>query len=333
MTWAREPAPRQPLSLWTTDRSAVHHWVAGGFGGLDKLALRVDQPRHPAVDEVTIRVHAAGMNPVDYLRMSYEPKQNPAQLPLQIGYEVAGTIIDVGTEAVTGSGRARIGQNVLAFRIEGGYATTVTVPAKDVFLMPQNLTYPEAANLLFAGTAAAELLHLTRVGFGDTILVHGASGAVGTSLVQQALLLGCHVIGTASSKHFSNVARFGGVPIRYGPGLEDRVRAAAPNGVTAALDTSGTAEATTVSLALVTDKSKIITTAAFELAAESGTRSLGFSPASDDYRNSIRSFLIELAQLGDLAVPVAGTFPLAQATLALELLRTGHAGGNLALVP
>ena len=79
---------------------------------------------------------------------------------------------------------------MLAFRISGGWATEVTVPARDVFAKPASLSYGEAANLLLAGCTAAEMLHVTGVGEGDTILVHGASGAVGVSVLQQAALPG-----------------------------------------------------------------------------------------------------------------------------------------------
>lgn len=130
------------------------------------------------------------------------------------------------------------------------------------------------------------------------------------------------------------VAGFGAEPVRYGPGLADRVRVAAPAGVDAALDTVGTDEAVDVSLELVPDRSRIVTIAARARAAAAGFTALGgVSPPSREFRDAVRGRLIDLAGGGQLVVPVARTFPLGQAVDALALLRTGHPGGKLALIP
>jgi NADPH:quinone reductase-like Zn-dependent oxidoreductase len=223
---------------------------------------------------------------------------------------------------------------VLAFRIAGGYASAVTVRATDVFAKPAALDFPAAANLLLAGATAADTLQAVKVGAGETILVHGASGAVGVSILQQARLLGARAVGTASERSFETVRRFGGVPVAYGPGLADRVRAAAPAGVAAAIDTVGTDEAVDVSLDLVADRDRIVTIAAMGRAAAAGIKAVsGGSPDSGACRAGVRPRLVQLAADGELVVPVARTFPLAEAKDALRLLMTGHAGGKLALVP
>lgn len=208
------------------------------------------------------------------------------------------------------------------------------MPARDVFAKPADLSFAAAANLLLAGATAAEMVHVTGVGAGDAVLVHGASGAVGVSVIQQAKLLGARVIGTASEKNFSVIERFGAEPVAYGDGLLQRVRQLAPGGVDAALDTVGTDEAVRVSLALVGDLGRIVTIAAAQHAAERGFRMIGASmPASAAYRNSIRSDLIQLTADGALVVPVARTFPLTDAIAALQLLKGEHPGGKLALIP
>ena len=112
-----------------------------------------------------------------------------------------------------------------------------------MFAKPPGLDHPSAANLLLAGTTAAEMLHVTGVRAGETVVVHGASGAVGVSVLQQARELGVRCVGTASEHNFDTVRRFGGEPVVYGDGLADRLRAAAPDGFAAALDTVGTDEA------------------------------------------------------------------------------------------
>jgi NADPH2:quinone reductase len=308
------------------------HWVATDFGGLEVFDLaEVDVPA-PGEGEVTIEVRAAGMNPADYKYVA--SGSDRSVLPMPIGFEVAGEITAVGPNTRIASGDGTIGDEVLAFRVSGGYASSLTVPAQDVFAKPANLSFAAAANLLLAGATASEMVHVTGVAEGDTILVHGASGAVGVSVIQQAKLLGARVIGTASEQNFSVVERFGAEPVAYGDGLLERVRQLAPHGVDAALDTVGTDEAVRVTLALVGDPGRIVTIAAAQQATEHGFRMIGASmPASAAYRNSIRSHLIQLSADGALVVPVAGTFPLTDAIAALELLKSEHPGGKLALIP
>jgi NADPH2:quinone reductase len=305
--------------------STDKHWVATDFGGIDKFAfVEVDVPA-PDAGEVTIEIRAAGMNPADF---KHPMQRSDRPLPIPIGYELAGVISAVG-EGVS----FHVGDEVLAFRVSGGYATHITVPASNVFRKPSGLSFPEAANLLLAGATASEALHVTKVKAGDTVLVHGASGAVGVMVLQLARSLGARVIGTASESSFDVVRKFGGEPVVYGPGLEDRVRDLASE-VDAAIDTVGTDEATDVSLALVPDRQRIVTIAAAPKAKELGFLAIGGAmPASAAYRDSVRGDLIALAGSGDLVVPVAKTYALADAIEALQFLQGGHPGGKLALLP
>lgn len=309
-------------------------WIAEGFGGLEQLRLVDVEVPVPASSQVTIRVRAAGMNPADYKHISGARNPGAPEGPLAIGYEVAGTLSAVGPDTQIGSGGGTVGDEVLAFRISGGYSTEVTVPAADVFAKPATLDFAQAANLLLAGSTAAEMLHVTGVSAGETILVHGASGAVGVSLLQQARIIGARVIGTASPKSFERVSSYGADPIAYGDGLAERLRDAGFGKPVAALDCIGTDEAIDVSLALVADRGRIVTIANAPRADREGFRAIGGRmPASAAYRDSIRSQLIQFAADGRLEVPVAQTFPFDEAITALTLLKSGHAGGKLALVP
>ncbi len=302
------------------------HWVATDFGGLDTFSLVDLDVAAPEHGELTIAVKAAGMNPADYKHVMRGSDRS--LLPIPIGYEVAGTVSAVG-EGVS----QQVGDEVIAFRVQGGYATSITVAADDVFLKPANLSFAEAANLMLAGSTASESLDSTGVKAGDTILLHGASGSVGVAVLQLAKLLGARVIGTSSKKNFETVTKFGGEAVVYGDGLEDRVRALAPERIDVAIDTVGTDEAVAVSLALVADRHRLLTIAAFPQAQEHGFMAIaGAMPASAAYRDAIRAHLVELAAEGKLIVPVARTFALADALEALELLKGGHPGGKLALV-
>jgi NADPH:quinone reductase-like Zn-dependent oxidoreductase len=307
-------------------------WVATDFGGLDVLELQEYEVPDPGPGEVRIAVRAAGMNPADFKHIARAGDRT--QLPLPVGYEISGVVdaIGPGTELASGGGSA--GDEVVAFRVTGGYASALLVPAKDVFAKPAVLDHPAAANLLLAACTAAEMLDVTAVRAGDTVVLHGASGAVGVSLLQQAALIGARVVGTASPGSFEVVRRFGGEPVAYGAGLEERLRDVAPDGYAAALDAVGTDEALDVSLALVADRDRIVTIAAGGRAEQDGVRFIaGAMAASAAFRDRSRARLLDLAATGQLVVPVARTFALDDAVAGLELLQAGHPGGKLALIP
>lgn len=306
-------------------------WIATGFGGPEVLRLREVEVPPPGPGEVTIEIRACGMNPADYKH--FGPGQDPGLLPLTVGYEAAGVVaaLGPGTEITTGGGR--VGDAVIAFQILGGYASAITVPASDVFAKPATLSFAQAANLLLAGTTAAELLVTAAVSGGDTVLLHGAAGAVGVSVLQQARLTGARVIGTASEANFGVVEGFGGVPVNYGAGLEERVRRAAPDGVTAVLDTVGSDDAVDASLALLEDRHRFVTLTAFRRAADEGFVAIGAgNPASGPFRASARARIIEMAAVGNLTVPVARTFAFEDARDAVAALAGPHPSGKLALV-
>jgi len=152
-------------------------------------------------------------------------------------------------------------------------------------------------------------------------------------VLQQARQLGVRVVGTASPANFGFVRQFGGTPVEYGPGLLDRVRAAAPEGIAAALDTVGSDEAGDVSLALVKDRKRIVTIAAAPRAKADGYVFVGASnPESGPFRAAARGQVLKLAQDGALTVPMAQTFSFTDAPAAFATLTSPHPPGKLALV-
>ncbi|WP_144872950.1 NADP-dependent oxidoreductase [Microbacterium sp. 1.5R] len=310
----------------------AHHWIAPSWGPPEEwefVEVAVPAPRQ---GEITVRVRAAGVNPADAKHVAAErPGVEP---PVAIGYEISGEVVAIGADTTIGSGEVAVGDEVIAFRVQGGYASAVTIPASKAFRKPTTLTHAEAANLLLAGTTAAEMLAVTSAEPGETILLHGASGAVGVSVLQQAALRGIRVIGTASEERAAVVRGFGGIPVVYGEGLVERVRQLADGPIAAALDAVGTDEAIDASLALVRDRGRIVTIAAFGRAADEGIIAIaGSMPASARFRDEIRGELASLAQDGQLVVPVARTFALAEAPAALALVAGGHPGGKVALIP
>jgi NADPH:quinone reductase len=309
----------------------AQRWVAKDFGGPQVLGLiSVDLPA-PGAGEVTVEVRASGMNPADYKH--FGAGQDRGLLPLTVGYEVAGVIAALGSNTEIASGGGAVGDEVVVFQITDGYSSAVNARAGDVFAKPSTLSFPQAANLLLVGTTAAETLQVVGVAADETVLVHGAAGAVGTSVVQQARLLGANVVGTADERDFEHVRAFGATPVQYGAGLEQRVREAAPAGVDAAIDTVGVDEAVDVSLALVADRRRIASTAAFGRVEQDGFQVVGASnPKSGPFRAKARTAILELAAQGKLTVPIGQTFPFAEVPAAVQALREAHPYGKLALV-
>lgn len=153
------------------------------------------------------------------------------------------------------------------------------------------------------------------------------------SLLQQVRLLGVHVVGTATERNFDVVRRFGGVSGVEGNGLEARLRELAPAGYAAALDTVGTDEAVDASLRLVSDPARIVTLSAGHRAEHDGFRAIGGTmPASAAFRDGARAGLLSLAVDGDFVVPLARSYPLAEAKEALAFLQGGHPGGKISLI-
>ncbi|PSS44890.1 NADP-dependent oxidoreductase [Arthrobacter woluwensis] len=312
------------------------HWIASAWGSPEGWEFREYAPTKPGPGEVKISVRAAGVNPADAKHVA-APRAGQ-QLPVAIGYEVAGTVVAVGPGATAVTGPVSVGDEVLAFRVRGGYATELTVPAEKVLHRPASLDVEEAANLLLAGTTAAEMLHTVGATAGETILLHGASGAVGSIVLQLAALRGITVIGTASEARAEDVRALGGIPVAYGTGLRDRVeeavRSLRRSGIDAALDAAGTDEAVEVSLSLVSDRQRIVTVAAPRQAEDHGFRALaGTKPESAAFRDAAREDLVTLAGRGLLRVPLSRSYPLSEAPEAHRFLSTGHPGGKLTLVP
>jgi len=311
--------------------TGARKWVAVDFGGPEVLrCIDVDVPG-PGPGEVTIDVRAAGMNPADAKHIA--PGQDPKLLPLPIGYEVAGVITAVGPGAELASGGGAVGDEVVGSQVTGGYTTAITVPASSVYAKPARLSFAEAASLLLVATTAADLLHASGAREGETVLLHGAAGSVGVMVLQQARQAGVRIIGTASEANFGYVSQYGGIPVKYGPGLLERVLAAAPDGVAAALDTVGSGEAGDVSLAVVAERKRVVTIADAPRAAADGYTFVGASnPESGPFRARARSRILKLAQDGHLAVPMAATFRFEDAPAALAALTSPHPPGKIALV-
>ena len=310
--------------------------IAAGYGGPEVLSV-IDEPTQgPGPGEVRIEVRAAGVNPVDYKSYSGAFGTDPARLPIRLGAEAAGVVTAVGPDAAGPAGPVAVGDEVIAFRASGAYAAELLAPAQAVVPKPAALDWAQASGLMLTGATAWHALTVTDVHEGDTVLINGASGGVGVMAVQLAVARGASVVATASPARHAFLRELGTTPVAYGPGLAGRVRAAAPDGVTAALDLIGTDEAMEVSLALVPDRARVVTIAAFAKGLEAGIKVIGGAPGADpgtEIRDAARLDLARLAGQGKLKVFVTQTFPLTEAAAAHRAIMTGHATGKIALLP
>ncbi|MFI0367836.1 NADP-dependent oxidoreductase [Actinomadura sp. 1N219] len=291
-------------------------------GGPDVLTILEVPTPEAGPGEVRVRVRTAGVQPYDLaVREGWSPPGTPAGFPRVPGNEFAGVVDQVG-DGVTA---VRPGDEVIGNGRLNGYAEYVVVPAKVLAAKPASMPWDVAGGFPAAVMTPHIALEEMAVGQGDTLLVHAAAGAVGAVAVQLGRIAGATVIGTASERNHEYLRSIGAIPVAYGDGLEERVRAAAPDGVDAALDGAG-GDALDVSLNLVKDKGRIITLVEHGRAAELGVR------ITPDKRSASR--LAEAARFydeGRLKIHVRGVFPLERAADAHREVATGHGRGKVVL--
>jgi NADPH2:quinone reductase len=310
--------------------------VATAFGGPEVLSVIETPVGSLGAGEVLIEVRAAGTNPIDYKAYSGAMGRDPAQLPMRLGREAAGVVTAVADGAQGPAGPVQAGDEVIAFRVAGAYAGALVVPAASVVPKPSTLSFEQASGMMAAGTTAVHALTAGGVRAGETVFIHGASGGVGLMAVQLAVLNGARVIGTASESRHPNLRALGAEPVTYGPGLEQRVRALAPDGVDAAVDAVGGDAPLETSLALVAEPDRVVTLIPSRRAFDSGITVIGGAPGADpgtDVRAAARLELARLGEEGRLRVLVAATYPFAEASAAHRALATGHTHGKIVLVP
>jgi len=305
--------------------------VATEYGGPEVLDIIEVPTPEPGAGEVRIGVRGAGVNPIDFKVYSGMFGTKPENLPMRLGFEVAGVIEAVGPDVTD----FVVGDEIIAHQVSGGYAERIVAPVATLVRKPTNLDWSEAAGLLLTGVTAVHSLTAVDASAGETILIHGAGG-VGLAAIQLAKARGARAIVTASPARHDELRALGAEPVAYGDGLLERVQALAPDGVDAALDFIGTDEALEVSLALVANRDRIATIANFGSGPAAGIKALGGGPGADpgtEIRSAAKFELAELAGDGRFRVIVDQTFPLADVAAAHQLQASGHASGKVVLIP
>ena len=295
--------------------------VIDEFGGPEVLHVIDRELPEPGAGQVRVRVRASGVNPVDgKIRSGAAQQMFPTQLPTVLGLEIAGTVDGVGP----GVDGLAVGDDVLGFADGGGYAEYAL--ATTVAPKPAGLDWAAAAALPVAAETALRVLGLLEVARGDTVLIHGAAGAVGTVAVQLAVSRGATVVGTASEPNHDYLRELGATPVVYGGGLVDRVRAVAPDGIDAVFDAAGQG-ALPDSIELRGGTSRIVTI------ADPAAFGLGVPFSSGAARDA--DALAEAARQaadGRLRLTVAETYPLEEAPAAHAVMDTGHGRGKIVLL-
>jgi NADPH:quinone reductase len=305
------------------------------FGGPEVLEV-VEVPDPVAPDDgVVIEVRAAGVNPIDWKIREGRTPRGPLVEPIGLGSDACGVVTSVGSDP----GGFAVGDAVIARGLTGAYAGQVAAPSNRLTRKPPSMSFEEGAALgMPAGTAYQSLKSLD-VTSGETLLIHAGSGGVGLAAVQFAHHWGLTVVATASTGHHARLAELGAIPVAYGDGLLERVRAAAPGGIDVALDAAGTEEALRTSLELVADRSRIATLVAFQAAAALGIRVFsehfggGLGAAGRAMRVEGVAVAADLAERGLYQIDIAGIYPLEKVADAHRQSETGHVSGKIVLVP
>ena len=249
----------------------------------------------------------------------------PATFPSGQGSDLAGVVAETGS-GVTGFSA---GDEVIAWTDNrASQAEYVLVEAGHLTAKPAGVPWEEAGALFVAGATAYAAVRAVALTPGDTVVVAGAAGGVGTIAVQLARRAGATVIGLASEPHHAWLTAHGVIPVSYGDGVADRIRQAASQ-VDAFIDTVGGDYVRLAVEDLGVVPSRVDTIANFEAVEKYGIKAEGSAAGSS------AAVLAELAGLiaaGELEVPITATFPLAEVQDAYRRLEQGHLLGKIVLL-
>lgn len=328
--------------------------VLTGQGGPEKLRIDSTDSPMPGKGEVRVRVVASGVSFAEVQMLARRYPMQP-KYPFVPGYDLVGEVTTVGQDV---SGVA-VGDRVAALTVTGAWRTHVVVRADRVVPVPPSLDAGVAAAATMNGVTALQMVHeRAAVRAGQTVLVHGASGGVGTLLVQLAVAAGARVLGTASAAKHDAVSALGAEPIDYR--TEDvaaRVRELAPGGVDAVFDHLG-GDSLRQSYALLADGGVLINYGSATTLRDDdhwvmpylrtirrfagwgvarlfgrarGRRAMFYYVKAGPAFNRSLAEVYRLVADGKLTPPIEQRLPLERAAEGLELLLAGKVTGKIVL--
>jgi NADPH:quinone reductase-like Zn-dependent oxidoreductase len=298
------------------------------YGDVDVLkVVEVERPL-PGHGEVLVRVKAAGINPGEAsIRKGLLHDRWPATFPSGEGSDVAGVVEEVGP----GVDSVSVGDEVIGWSDQrSSHAELVVVPAEHLTLKPAGVSWEAAGALFVTGATAYAAVRAVAVSAGDTVVVSGAAGGVGSITVQLAKRAGATVIGLASERNHQWLTEHGVIPVSYGEGVADRIREAANGKVDAFIDTFGDGYVELAVEELGVAPERVDTIIDWEAAGRYGAKTEGNAAGAS------AQVLAELAKMideGELEIPIARVYPLDQVRDAYAELERRHTRGKIVLTP
>lgn len=289
------------------------------YGGPEVLTLIDVGAPHAGPGQVRIAVRGSGVNPSDWKRR--QGLFEAVTFPAGVGVEASGVVDEVGL-GVTG---VAIGDAVFGFGIDTAAEQAVLfhwVPK------PDDVPFEVAAGLPVISDTATRALDEVGIEPGETLLVSGAAGGIGSAIVQLARLRGLTVIGTASAGKHPYLSDLGAIPTTYGPGLKERISALAPKGVDAALDIAGSGIIPEL-IDIVGNPSHVLSVADFSAEAHGAKFSHG--PPKEPER--VFAHVAQLCADGRFRLHVDRTFPLEETAEAHRISAEGRVTGKLVICP
>lgn len=247
--------------------------------------------------------------------------QMPTDFPAILGSDVAGVVDQVGAGV---DGLAE-GDRVAGLSASGAYAEYAVARADHLAKIPDGLDFDRAVTIPTAAETAGRVIRLLHPKAGETVVVNGAAGSVGSAAVQLLVRGAVTVIGTASEGNHDYLRQLGATPTTYGNGVEERIRELAPDGVDAVFDVTGQ-DFMDVAIALRGGTDRIVTISDFPAAQRGITVSYGMA---DQIRGTDFGYVLDLAASGEFTTEIAKTFPFEDLPAAHELSESGHLRGKI----
>jgi len=297
------------------------------YGDIDVLQVEDIERPQPKAGQVLIKVKAAGINPgEDSIRAGKLDKIFPTTFPSGEGSDLAG-IIEVVGDDVKGF---KVGDEVFGFTDNrASHAEYVLAEQENIVYRPAKVSWEQAGSLFVAGTTAWASVKAVALKAGDTVIVSGAAGGVGSIAAQLAKNAGAKVIGLAGQDNQQWLKDHSIIPVVYGDGQAERIKTAANGKIDAFIDTFGQGYVD-LALELGVGKERINTIIDFEAAGKYHVKTDGSAKAAN------AGVLKELAGLiasGKLDIPIAKTYPLSHVRDAYRYLQKRHTRGKIVLIP
>jgi NADPH:quinone reductase len=301
---------------------AVRFEAYGGVGVL--RVVEIARPA-PAPAQVLVQVVAAGVNPGEIaIRTGALAERFPAAFPSGEGTDFAGRVVEVGDEVTAFT----VGDEVLGWSDRRSAQADFVVSDVDHLIpKPSTLDWIRAGSLFVVGVTAFAAVRAVSIQPGDMVAVSSAAGGVGSLAVQLARRAGARVIGIAGPGNADWLRSVGTEPVAYGDGLADRLRAAAPDGISAFIDTHGDGYVD-LAVDLGVPPARIDTIIDYEAIARLGVNGDGSAQASTA---DVLGQIADLVAWGDLLMPIAAVYPLAQVRDAYTELDRRHTRGKIVL--